>query len=143
MGFLDSVLGSLLNSGSGTSGGTAPNAVAQMLENLVQQHGGIAGLITQLAQGGLGQHTASWVGTGANMPVSGTQVTQALGNSKVAEIAQKLGIDPNQAGSLLAQVLPHVIDHMTPNGQVPTGAAAQGPSSNMLSAALSALTAKL
>ena len=67
MGFLDSALGSLMN--SGTSGGTAPNAVAQMLENLVQQHGGIGGLITQLAQGGLAQHTTSWIGTGANEPM--------------------------------------------------------------------------
>ncbi len=147
MGFLDNALSALTNSGTaGTAGtvtGGSPHAVAQMLENLVQQHGGLAGLVTQLAQGGLGQHTQSWLGTGPNLPVSGTQVTQALGNGKVAEIAQQLGIDPQQAGSLLAQVLPHVIDHFSPNGQLPTGATAQGPSSNLLSAALSALTGKL
>ncbi|MEJ0098780.1 MAG: YidB family protein [Pseudomonadota bacterium] len=101
MGLFDNALGSILSQASG-SGGNPP--VAQMLENLIQQHGGLGGLINQLQQGGLAQEAASWIGTGANLPVSGAQITQALGDGHIAQIAQQLGIDPQRAGGLLAQV---------------------------------------
>ncbi|MFO1401975.1 MAG: YidB family protein [Steroidobacteraceae bacterium] len=48
----------------------------------------------------------SWVGTGPNPPVSGAQITQALGPGSIAQIAQQLGLDHGQAGNILAQVLP-------------------------------------
>lgn len=137
MGLLDGALGAILNSGA-SGGGTPP--MAQALENLLQQHGGIAGLVQQLSQGGLAEHVQSWVGTGANLPVSAGQITQALGSGRVAQVAQQLGIDPQQAGGLLAQVLPHVIDHFTPNGQLPAGG--QPVTSGLLGAALSMLAAR-
>jgi uncharacterized protein YidB (DUF937 family) len=135
MGLFDSVLGAVLNSNAASGGSSG---MTQVLEGLLQQHGGIGGLVGQLAQAGLAEHTQSWVGTGQNLPVSATQIIQALGAGKVGEIAQHLGIDPQQAGTLLAQVLPHVINHFTPNGQLPTGAG-QMPSSDQLSAALGSL----
>jgi uncharacterized protein YidB (DUF937 family) len=111
LGLFDSVLGAALNSNS-ASGGAA--GMAQVLEGLIAQHGGVGGLISQLSQGGLAEQVQSWVGSGQNLPVSGEQIMQALGGGKVAEIAQQLGIDPQQASGLLAQVLPHVISHLTP-----------------------------
>jgi uncharacterized protein YidB (DUF937 family) len=139
MGFLDSALNSILSSG-GAGGGTPQ--FAQLLEGLIQQHGGLGGLVQQLSQGGLGQQVQSWIATGANQAITGSQITQALGSGKITQIAQQLGVDPQQAGGLLAQVLPHVIDHLTPNGQLPAGAA-QTPSSGLLGAALSALSTRL
>jgi uncharacterized protein YidB (DUF937 family) len=140
MSFLDNALSALSGAGSGSGG---LQQLAPILESLLQQHGGLSGLVAQLTRGGLAEQTQSWIGTGPNMPVSGTQVTQALGSDRVTQIAQQMGIDPHQAGSLLAQVLPHVIDHLTPQGQVPAGAAAQSPSSGMLSGVLGALMPKL
>jgi len=140
MGFLDNALSALSGAGSGGGG---LQQLAPVLENLLQQHGGLSGLVSQLSRGGLAQQTQSWIDTGPNAPVSGTQVTQALGSDRVTQIAQQMGIDPQQAGSLLAQVLPHLIDHLTPQGQLPTGAAAQTPSSGALSGVLGALISKL
>jgi uncharacterized protein YidB (DUF937 family) len=70
----------------------------------------------------------SWVGTGANQPVTGDQLGQALQSggmgSLMQEAARKLGVDPNALLGQLSQVLPHAVDHLTPDGQVP--AAGQG-----------------
>lgn len=137
MGFLDSALGGLL---SPAQAGQSP--VTQVLGGLLQQHGGIGGLVTQLTQGGLGSEVSSWIGSGQNAPVSGSQITQALGGGSIAKIAQELGIDPQEAGNLLAQVLPHLIDHMTPNGQLPANAG-QAPSADVLSQAVSAIAGRL
>jgi uncharacterized protein YidB (DUF937 family) len=63
------------------------------------------------------------VGTGANQAVSSDQLGQALQNgglgSVVQEAAGKLGVDPSQLLGQLSQVLPHAVDHLTPDGQVP------------------------
>lgn len=68
---------------------------------------------------------SSWVGNGANQPVNGQQLGQALAGTAagqhVEEVAQKLGIDPSQVLNQLAQHLPDVVDHLTPNGAVPSG----------------------
>ena len=134
MGLLDSALGSLLSPAQG--GGQSQ--VTQVLGNLLQQHG----LVTQLSQGGLGSQVSSWIGNGQNQPVSASQITQALGGGTIARIAQELGLDPQQAGNIVAQVLPHLIDHLTPAGQLPTNAA-QTPSNAVLAQAVSAIAAKL
>ena len=86
---------------------------------LVQSQGGISGLVAKLEQSGLGQHANSWVGGGPNMPVSGDQLTQALGAGALGQIAAKLGVSPAQAGATMAQILPELINHLTPSGQVP------------------------
>ena len=98
----------------------------------------MAGLVEQLAQGGLAEHVQSWVGNGQNLPVSGEQIAQALGGANVGALAQQLGIDPQQAGTMLSQVLPHIINHFTPNGQLPPAGAAS-PTSELLTSALGAL----
>ena len=136
MGFLDSALGGLL--GSNTSGAS----FEQALGTLLQQHGGIGGLVSQLSQGGLANQVASWVGAGQNQPVTGGQVTQALGPTSVGVIAQKLGIDPQAAGELLSKVLPHLVDHMTPGGQLPANAN-QVPQSDGLAGIVKAIAAKM
>jgi uncharacterized protein YidB (DUF937 family) len=135
MGFLDSVLGSVM--GNTTSGG-ANSPMTQVLQGLLQQHGGLGGLVGQLSQGGLAQQVQSWVGPGQNVAVTAEQVIAALGHGKVGEIAQQLGVDHQQAGGLLAQVLPQLINHLTPTGQLPTGSA-QMPTSDVLGSALGAL----
>ena len=85
----------------------------------------IGGLVSSLEQGGLGGVVNSWVGNGANQPVSGQQLGQALAGTAagqhVEEVAQKLGIDPSQVLNQLAQHLPDVVNHLTPNGEVPAG----------------------
>jgi uncharacterized protein YidB (DUF937 family) len=86
---------------------------------LLQQQGGIGAVLGKLQSSGLGAHAASWVGTGANMLVSGDQLHQALGADALSGLAAKLGVNTQQAGSVLSQVLPELVNQMTPNGQLP------------------------
>jgi uncharacterized protein YidB (DUF937 family) len=136
MGFLDSALGSLMGGNAGA--GSMEQAVAALL----QQHGGIGGLVTQLTQGGLGTQVASWIGNGQNQAVTATEITQALGSGSVGALAQKLGINPQEAGELLAKALPHLVDHLTPGGQLPANAT-QVPSGSALTAAVEAIASRL
>lgn len=146
MGLLDGVLSALLTGGQGAGGqgNAAQSPMAQVLGVLLQQQGGLAGLVSALTRGGLGQQVQSWITTGANTAVSGAEITQALGHANVAQIAQQLGLDHGQAGSILAQALPHLIDHLTPSGALPSGAAAtQAVHPDLIGAALGALAGKL
>ena len=111
MGLLDSVLGAAAQAGGGQS-----QAVALVSQLLRQNGGSIGGLLEQLKQGGLGDALQSWIGSGGNQNVDGSQIQHALGGG-LQEAAQKLGLDVGQAGSLLAQYLPNIIDVLTPNGK--------------------------
>lgn len=115
MGLLDSVIGAM--SGKPGEGGGA-NAVVGMLGSLIQQNGGLQGLADKFSQSGAGGAFASWVGTGQNQSVSGSQIQQALGSEQVKALAAKMGIDPAQASAMLAQYLPKVVDKLTPKGQI-------------------------
>ena len=130
MSLFDSLLGQLAGQvtgaiapGAGTTQGGLMGAVMQLLTD--PQHGGLQGLIAQFEQHGLSQVAASWVGTGQNLPVSGEQIAAVLGNGKLVAMAQQLGLDPQALGGQLAQLLPQVVDHLTPLGEVPAADALQ------------------
>jgi len=117
MGLLDSVVGSLA-AGNTQGGNGLLDVVMQLIQN---QPGGLAGLVQSLQQGGLGEVVNSWVSTGQNMPVSGQQLASALGGDQLQTIAAQLGLSPEQASGSLADLLPQVVDQLTPNGQLPEG----------------------
>jgi uncharacterized protein YidB (DUF937 family) len=79
--------------------------------------GGLQGMVQQFQSNGLGEIVNSWVGSGANQPISGDQIAQVVGQDRLNEIASKLGMQPDQISGLIAQHLPGVIDKMTPAGQ--------------------------
>jgi uncharacterized protein YidB (DUF937 family) len=85
------------------------------------QIGGIQGLASRLEQNGLGRVVASWIGTGANLPISGEQLKDTLGPDTVAALARKVGLSPEQVQEGLSHLLPNVIDKLTPGGQVAGG----------------------
>ena len=82
------------------------------------QPGGVSGLLDQFRSAGLSSQADSWVLTGQNMPVSGDQVTNALGQGNVQTMAQKLGLPPGATAAALAALVPVVIDQLTPKGHV-------------------------
>lgn len=93
--------------------------LAQVAISLVQNHeGGLGGLVQSLSKGGLDDAVQSWVGTGANLPVNADQISSVLGSSQLGELASKFGIDEQQISAGLATVLPMVINHLTPQGEV-------------------------
>jgi uncharacterized protein YidB (DUF937 family) len=128
MGLLDSILGAVMGGGGqNQSSGQAAliNAVIQMIVNKNADGGtagGLGGLIGALTQGGLGNAASSWVGTGENQSVSAEQIQSALGNDNgglLAQIAQQAGMSNDDAASGLSQILPGLVDKLTPNGQIP------------------------
>ena len=82
--------------------------------------GGLGGLLNKLEQGGLGDQTKSWVGSGQNQPVSPSQLGQALGPSILKTVSQLTGLSEDDLTKQLSQVLPGVVNGLTPNGRLPT-----------------------
>jgi len=116
MGLLDSLLGGA--AGKSPAAGGTEAALAGVLSAVLAQNGGVQGLMNKFSQGGLGGIFSSWVGMGENQPVSPSQIHTALGSEQVQALAAKIRIDPATASTLLAQVLPKVVDKLTPTGQV-------------------------
>jgi len=87
------------------------------------QVGGIAGLQQMFEQKGLGGIVSSWIGTGQNLPISADQLHNVLQGSALQDLAAKSGMDTSQLAGLFATLLPHVVDKLTPNGQVPDASA--------------------
>lgn len=114
MSLLDSVMGAV----EGAAGGGGSQGVMQAAMELVQQHGGVQGLIQKLQSGGLGSEVQSWIGSGSNLPISSDTLQQVLGSGVVQQIAGKFGIDPSTLSQGLATALPHMVDTATPDGTV-------------------------
>ncbi len=117
MGLLDSVLGSLSQGGSGSGGNPLLETVLSMVNN--PDTGGLAVLLQKLQENGLGNVADSWVSTGKNLPISPDQLQNALGSGELGSLAEKLGMSTGDVSSQLADLLPGVVDKLTPNGQVP------------------------
>lgn len=139
MGLLDGVLGnvvgSVLGGAQGQTGGG--NAMLQLVMNLLQQQGGLSGLVDMLGKGGLGQQAASWVGTGANLPISPEQITQVLGQGGIGDLAAKMGMNAEDVSGGLARYLPEVVSQLTPDEAIP------GNENDLLAQGLDALRGKL
>ena len=99
---------------------------SQALEMLQDpNHGGLAGILEKFNQAGLADQVKSWIGTGANLPVSAEDIQRVLGSGRLQEIAAKAGLSHEQVSAELAKVLPQVVDKLTPNGQLPDNALVQ------------------
>jgi uncharacterized protein YidB (DUF937 family) len=103
--------------GSGTNGGAGAARAGAL--------GSLGGLMGAFEQGGLGHIFQSWVANGANLPVTSAQLQQVLGQGQLAQIANALGLDHATAAGGLAQVLPELVNHLTPGGQLPAAGEAQ------------------
>ena len=97
----------------------ATSAVTAVIQMVQSQPGGIAGVVQKFEAAGLGGVAQSWVSNGQNQSVSGEQVQGALGTGAIGQVAQKLGVSPNEAAGHIAQYLPQILSHLTPAGQTP------------------------
>lgn len=125
MGAFDGILGNLKNlmggtpqGGTGQPGSGGGSLMATALQ-LLEQNGGIPGVLAKFQQAGLARQAQSWVSTGGNLPISAGDLQKALGPGAIGQIAARLGLPQGEAGSGLATLLPQLIDKLTPQGQVP------------------------
>jgi uncharacterized protein YidB (DUF937 family) len=130
---LSSILGSVLGGGGAAGGAQGASPLLGIAMALVQQSGGIPGLLQKFQQAGLGQHADSWVGSGENQQLTPAQLTQALGHDTITAAATKAGVSHEEASTGLAQLLPSIINGLTPQGAVP------GNHGDLLSQAMSML----
>ena len=108
------MLGGLLGGGSSGSPGTAAKgmntaavvaALGPLLAKLLKS-GGLSKMVSGAQASGLSAQADSWVGTGANAPVSGQEVRSVVGDDTVTELAQKAGITDDEAADVLAHGRP-------------------------------------
>jgi uncharacterized protein YidB (DUF937 family) len=117
------------NANPGTTA-TAPNpavaasgalVVSQIISMIQSRPGGLGGLLQAFQQGGLGQVFKSWISTGQNLPVSPDQLRGAVGSDWISRIAQATGLPQDQVEQHVSTLLPQIVDHLTPDGQLPQG----------------------
>ncbi len=119
MSLLDGLLGQVMGGMMGGSqSAQGQNPLMQLALQMLQQNGGISGVLGKFQQAGYGDHAQSWVGTGQNMPISPDALAKIFGQGQLGQIAQQMGMSHDQAAGGLAQMLPQVVDQMTPHGQV-------------------------
>jgi uncharacterized protein YidB (DUF937 family) len=106
---------------SALGGGDKQGDLLSSVMGLLGGQGGLNNLISQFGAKGLGDVIGSWVGTGKNIPISADQLKGVLGDDTVKNIASKLGMDSNAVTSQLSNLLPDVVDKLTPEGKVPEG----------------------
>ncbi|WP_374709855.1 YidB family protein [Paraburkholderia sp. DD10] len=116
MSLLDTI-GSLM--GKSPEGGGQQALVAAALEFVNNQPGGLNGLIERFREKGLGDIVSSWVSNGENQPIAAEALQGVLGSETVTNLAAKAGVQPDQVSGLLSQILPHVVNAATPDGEVP------------------------
>jgi len=102
----------------GILGGVVGGEMAAVVNGLIEKHGGVQGIVSQLESQGLGSTVKSWVGTGANQPITADQVHSAFGPEVISGLAAKFGLNPQDLAAKLAQTLPQAVNHLTPAGTV-------------------------
>lgn len=126
MGLLDSILGGALGAGAGGQGNPGTAALMQLAMQLLAGNagqggrggGGLMDLLQQFQQAGFGAQADSWVSTGQNMPISPDQLMQVFDRGRVEQMAASTGMDVDQVSNGLSDLLPQLIDSVTPQGQV-------------------------
>jgi uncharacterized protein YidB (DUF937 family) len=139
VGLLDSVLGAVTGQAQNTGGSGGISSIITMVTNNPQlmqaalsmlgndgAHGGLGGLMAKFQQAGMGDVIGSWVGSGHNQAISGDQLTNVLGSDALSGMAAKMGVNPGDLAGQLSSILPGLVDHLTPNGQVPNAGLGNG-----------------
>lgn len=103
-----------------------PDVFGQILKNT--DLGSIGGLLKQLQEGGLGKQIETWLGNDRNADVSPGQIRDAVGNDKLKQIAEQLGLPMNDVLDKLSKYLPETVNQASPDGQLAPEHAAQGRS---------------
>ena len=108
MGMFDGLLGGIVGAGMVT-----------VINGILDKHGGLQGVVSEFERNGLGPTIQSWVGTGANQPISPDDVHRVVGPDLLQQLAAKSGLSVQDLTQKLSQVLPQAVDRMTPDGSIP------------------------
>lgn len=85
----------------------------------VQRNGGMGAVMDKFRQKGMGGQAQSWMSTGENEPIDDQAVEQVVGQDELRQMAQRLGVPEEQVAQAFAEIMPEMVDKMTPQGQMP------------------------
>jgi len=122
MGLLDALLSGLSSPSSGGGGRSDLTPLLQIAMQLLSSQGGqggLSGLAEQFQRAGLGPQMNSWISTGQNMSISPDQLQQVFGQGSMQQMASGSGLSVDQVSGGLSDLLPQMIDRLTPHGQIP------------------------
>ena len=88
----------------------------------VQRQGGMNAVLEKFRQKGMNRQAQSWMSTGANEPIDEQAVEQVVGRDELSQMAQRLGVPEQQVAQAFAEIMPEMVDKMTPQGQMPAQA---------------------
>ena len=108
MGMFDGVLGGIVGAG-----------MVSVVNGILEQHGGLQGVVREFEKNGLGSTVRSWVRTGPNEPISPVDVQTTLGPDLLQQLSAKSGLSVQELTQKLSQVLPQAVDKLTPDGVLP------------------------
>jgi len=108
MGLFDGLLGGIVGAG-----------MVSVVNTVLEQHGGLQGVVNAFEKNGLASTVSSWVNTGPNQPISPDDVHKVIGPDLMEQLAAKSGLSVQELSQRLAQVLPETVDKLTPNGAIP------------------------
>jgi uncharacterized protein YidB (DUF937 family) len=108
MGMFDGILGGIVGAG-----------MVSVVNGILEQHGGLQGVVSEFEKKGLGPTVRSWVGTGPNQPIAPEEVHKVLGPDLLRQLAEKSGLSEQDLVQKLSHVLPQAVDKLTPNGTIP------------------------
>ena len=114
MGLLDKIIDAT------NSLGKEKNISKGLLDGVIDifQNDGIGGFVENLTKGGLEDKIKSWIGKGDNLPVSSEQLKGVLGADKIGKLANLAGDSEDNTMNFLKDLLPGIIDKVTPNGKI-------------------------
>ncbi|HYW55464.1 MAG TPA: YidB family protein [Polaromonas sp.] len=133
-GGLGSVLGGMMGRGQGGAmgmgrsgrgsalGGQGGALIAMLLPlamQWVQRNGGLGGVLERFKQKGYSQQAASWVSTGANDDLPAHAIYDVVGHEELSRLSQQLGVDSEEVSQGMAQIMPEMVNQLTPDGNVP------------------------
>jgi len=103
----------------GILGGIVGAGMVSVVNGILEQHGGLQGVVSEFEKKGLGPTVRSWVGTGPNQPIAPEEVHKVLGPDLLRQLAEKSGLSEQDLVQKLSHVLPQAVDKLTPNGTIP------------------------
>lgn len=125
---LGSVLGGLLGGRRGGGGmiggfGGGRGALLVMLLPMamrwVQRNGGIGAVLKRFQQQGYGKQAQSWLAIGDNEELDEHAVEEVVGRRDLADMAQRLGVPETEVKQAFAEIMPQMVDRLSPQGDLP------------------------
>lgn len=120
MGLFDELVGKAAHLFGGAEGENQ-GLLQNVMEMLSSKEGGLSGLVQSFQEKGLGDVISSWISTGQNLPINADQIKQGLGSETIQNMAAKAGVSPDDLSAKLSEILPGVVDKLTPDGTIPEG----------------------